>query len=69
MVSDHQYVCEVDGEIICPGYWTAIGIKVCKIAKKSVADVKFIRNKDEIEFLQNKNARNQFYDPMVLSKK
>jgi len=34
----------MDGEIICPGYWAALGIKIAKITKKHPTDLKFKNN-------------------------
>jgi hypothetical protein len=54
--------------VICPGYWTAIGIKVTKPAKKVTTEVKFMRNNEEIELLERKNALNQVFEPFSTAK-
>ena len=54
--------------MICPGYWTALGIKVTKPAKKGTTDVKFMRNNEEIELLERKNALNQVFEPFSTEK-
>lgn len=36
----------MDNEVICPGYWAAMGIKVVQKSKKTT-DIKFMRNKEE----------------------
>ena len=36
MISNKEYVCEIDNEVYCPGYFEAMGIKVTKSKKKPI---------------------------------
>lgn len=43
MIEKQDYICETDQEPICPGYLSAMGIKVKPNKKAVMADVGFIR--------------------------
>lgn len=43
MIEKQDYICETDQEPICPGYLSAMGIKLKPNKKAVMADVGFIR--------------------------
>lgn len=48
MIVNKDWLCEIDEEPICPGYLSALGIKVPKKNKRST-DCAFIRSNEETQ--------------------
>ena len=47
MIGNNDFICEVDQEIICPGYISAMGIKVARPKNnKKLADATFMKNEE-----------------------
>ncbi len=44
MIAHEDYICEIDQEIICPGYVSAMGIKVKRDRNKKMTDCVFMKN-------------------------
>lgn len=53
MIKNKEYLCEVDCEIYCPGYFEALGIKVTKPKKKPVECV-VLKNEEEMNRINDK---------------